>query len=474
MSNSPDEERERKVVEMTARFPEGFLWGAATAAYQIEGAASEDGKGPSIWDTFVQIPGKIHHGDTGLAAADHYHRLDGDLELMSELGLDAYRFSVAWSRVLPSGTGAVNEAGLDFYRRLVDGLLQRGITPVLTMHHFDLPQALEDRGGWTNRDVTDWFAEYAGVLAEALGDQVALWITHNEPWVVAWAGHGGDGFPPGRASAADALRATHHLLLSHGRAVEAIRASSQEARVGITLNLSPTPPASNLDEDVAAAERADGYFNGLFLDPLFRATYPEGLFDRFRGVDTSFIHDGDMAVTSTRLDFLGVNYYTRHHIAQAGAEEEVMRSLPAELGARVVPGPDVPLSAIGWGIEPDGLRELLVRIRDEYTDIPLYVTENGVACHDYITPEGEVNDPERIEFLDGHLRAMHEAIQQGVDLRGYFVWTLMDNFEWTLGYSARFGIVFVEYGSQKRIPKASSRWFADVIRRHGSGEVVSA
>jgi beta-glucosidase len=455
---------------MTDRFPEGFLWGAATAAYQIEGAPFEDGKGESIWDTFVRLPDKIHHGETGDVATDHYHRLEDDLDLIAGLGLNAYRFSAAWSRVLPEGTGSVNRAGLDFYSRMVDGLLARGIRPALTLHHFDLPQPLEDRGGWTNRDSVTWFAEYARVLADALGDRVNLWITHNEPWVVAWAGYGSQTFPPGRCSPVDALAATHHLLMSHGRAIEAIRGADPSAKVGITLNLSPCPPFSDRDEDVQASRLADAYFNRSFLDPLFRASYPEDLLDRYQQVtDLEFIRDGDLTIASTQNDFLGVNYYTRHHIAAGTPEDPARWSLPEALDAHVVPAAGVPTSAIGWGIEPDGLRELLVRIRNEYTTLPLYVTENGTACLDYPCPEGTVLDPERIEFIDGHLRAAHDAIQQGVDLRGYFVWTLMDNFEWTLGYSARFGIIYVDYPTQKRIPKASARWYAEVARRNGVG-----
>ena len=453
---------------MTEIFPDGFLWGAATAAYQIEGAPADDGKGPSVWDTFVRTPGKIHHGESGALATDHYHRLEADLDLIAGLGLNAYRFSVAWSRVLPEGTGAVNPAGLDFYRRMVDGLLDRGIAPALTLHHFDLPQALEELGGWTNRDSVTWFANYARILAESLGDRVSLWITHNEPWVVAWVGYGSGVFPPGRDDPADALAANHHLLVSHGRAIEAIRAAAPSAKVGITLNLSPNPPASDREEDVAAARLADAYYNRSFLDPLFRASYPEDLLDRYREtVDFSFIQDGDLSVASTANDFLGVNYYTRLHVAASSPEQPGTRSLPEALGADIVPDPAVPTSAIGWGIEPDGLLEMLVRIRDEYTDLPLYVTENGTACVDYPTPEGTVHDPERVEFLDGHIRAAHAAVQHGVDLRGYFLWTLMDNFEWTLGYSARFGIIYVDYLTQKRIPKTSAVWYSEVARRNG-------
>lgn len=454
---------------MTATFPEGFLWGAATASYQVEGAPTEDGKGPSIWDTFTRTTGKIHHGDTGDIATDHYHRLEHDLDLMAELGLTAYRFSVAWPRILPQGTGSVNQPGLDFYRRLVEGLLERSIAPALTLYHWDLPQALEDRGGWTNRDITEWFADYASVVYDALRDRVPMWITLNEPWVSAWAGYGAGVHAPGSSDPIKALVATHHLLLAHGRAVEVMRAAGRTGRAGITLNLSPTPPASDSEQDVAAAQLADGYYNRLYLDPVFLGSYPEDLLERFRsGTDFAFIRDGDLDVISGRLDFLGVNYYTRLMVsASPPTGDRTTRSLPDALEATIVPAPGVDSTALGWGIEPDGLTELLVRIRDEFTDIPLYVTENGAAYHDYVTPEGAVQDPERIEFLRAHFIAAHKAIERGVDLRGYFVWTLMDNFEWTLGYSARFGIVYVDYRTQTRVPKESAGWYADVIRRNG-------
>jgi beta-glucosidase len=455
---------------MSETFPDDFLWGAATAAYQIEGAPEEDGKGPSVWDTFVRREGKIHHAETGDVADDHYHRLDADLDLIAELGLNAYRFSVAWSRILPDGVGPVNQAGLDFYQRMLDGLIERGVAPVLTLHHFDIPQVLDDRGGWTERDSCDWFAEYAGVVAEALGDRIRLWITHNEPWVVAWAGYGSDAFAPGRTNGGtrEALTATHHLLLSHARAVEAIKAAVPRAQVGVTLNLSPNPPASGAPDDVAAARRADGFYNRLFLDPLLLGTYPEDVLERVReSVDLGFVRDGDLEAISAPNDFLGVNYYVRLRIAAGSPEDPAQRGLPLEFDAHVVPDPGVKTSAIGWGIEPDGLRELLVRIRDDYGPIPLYVTENGTAVHDYPTPANHVHDPERLAFLDGHIRAVRAAVDDGVDIRGYFLWTLMDNFEWTMGYSARFGIVYVHYPTQERILKDSARWYAGVARRNG-------
>jgi beta-glucosidase len=457
---------------VTVTFPDGFLWGTATSAYQIEGAVEEDGRGTSIWDTFTHTPGTIHHGDTGDVATDHYHRFEDDLDLMARLGLTAYRFSVAWPRILPAGTGYVNEAGLDFYRRLVDGLLERSIVPALTLYHWDLPQALQDRGGWTNRDVAGWFADYAGIVYEALGDRISLWMTLNEPWVSAWAGHGSGVHAPGVKDDAQALVASHHLLLAHGTAAQALRAGRGEGRIGITLNLSPTPPASDDESDIAAARRADGYYNRLYLDPLFHARYPEDIRDSFRSVsDFGFVRDGDLETIAAGIDFLGVNFYTRHMIAAApGPRDGSSRDLPEPLEATIVRAPGVASTALGWGIEPEGLTELLTRIRDEYTSLPIHVTENGAGFNDYVNPEGLVEDPERIEFLEAHFRAAHEAIRQGVDLRGYFVWSLMDNFEWALGYSARFGIVFVDYGTQTRIPKRSAGWYADVIRCNGLPE----
>jgi beta-glucosidase len=454
---------------MTAMFPKGFLWGAATAAYQIEGAVHEDGRGVSIWDTFAHEPGRIHHDDTGDIATDHYHRLDEDLDLMHRIGLGAYRFSVAWPRIKPDGIGPVNQRGVDFYRRLVDGLLERSIVPALTLYHWDLPQTLQDRGGWTNRDVADWFTDYVVAVHEALGDRVPLWITLNEPWVTAWAGHGAGVHPPGQRDSASALAVTHHLLLAHGRAAQAIRAG-RSGRVGISLNLTPCPPASADEADVEAARRADAYYNRQFLEPLFRGRYPEDHWETFRSAsDFEFVRDGDLDVISNSLDFLGVNYYTRLTVAAAPAQSDgsQSRSFPSELEAKVVPAPGVASTALGWAIEPDGLTELLTRIRDEYTAVPLYVTENGAAYHDYVNPEGTVDDPERVQFLEAHVRAAHKAIEAGVDLRGYFVWTLMDNFEWTQGYLARFGLAYVDYRTQTRIPKRSASWYAEVIRRNG-------
>jgi beta-glucosidase len=450
------------------RFPDDFLWGTATASYQIEGAVGEGGRGASIWDTFSHTPGKTYRGDTGDVACDHYHRLEGDLDLMSDLGLRAYRFSVAWPRVQPSGSGAPNQEGLDFYRRLVDGLRQRGIVPMLTLYHWDLPQALEDRGGWTNRETSECFAEYAGILYEELSGEVGHWITLNEPWVASWMGHGLGVHAPGRRDSAAALAATHHLLLGHGLAMERMRSAGDDNQLGVTLNLHPGHPSRDTEADREAARLVDGQANRLYLDPLFRGEYPEDVISYYgeRGTDFSFVRDGDLQKISVPIDFLGINYYFKNTVR--GAPVEVGQNAPfADLGARPVIPHAAEKTAMGWPVEPEGLAEMLVRIKDEYADVPMYVTENGRAVHDYIDPEGRVVDEERISYLDGHFRAAHEAINEGVDLRGYMVWSLLDNFEWAEGYSKRFGLIVVEYGTQRRVPKSSAHWYAGVIRRNG-------
>jgi beta-glucosidase len=450
------------------RFPENFLWGTATASYQVEGAVKEGGRGASIWDTFSHTPGKVVHGDTGDIACDQYHRLEEDLDLMSELGLQAYRFSVAWPRIQPDGSGPANQTGLDFYRRLVDGLRQRSIDPMLTLYHWDLPQALEDLGGWTERDTSERFAEYAGIVYEALSESVGFWITLNEPWVAAWMGYGLGVHAPGISDAAKALAATHHLLLGHGLAMERMRSAGDENQLGVTLNLHPARPSRDREPDREAARRVDGQANRLYLDPLFRSTYPEDVFSHYkeRGADLSFVQDGDLSKISVPIDFLGVNYYFRNTVRDAPGEDA--SGIPfADLDARPVVPHAAEKTAMGWPVEPEGLTEILVRIKEDYADVPIYVTENGRAVNDYIDPEGEVDDEERVSYLDAHFRAAHEALERGVDLRGYMVWSFLDNFEWAEGYSKRFGIVFVEYGTQRRVPKSSARWYSDVIRRNG-------
>ena len=452
-------------------FPEGFLWGAATASYQIEGAASEGGRGASIWDTFSHTPGKVLHGDTGDIACDHYNRLEQDLDLMAEVGLKAYRFSVAWPRIQPDGSGPANQKGLDFYRRLVDGLRERSIEPMLTLYHWDLPQALQDGGGWTSRETAERFAEYTELVYGALSDSVSYWITLNEPWVSAWLGHGYGLHAPGLRDPGAALAATHHLLLGHGLALERMRSMGNPEdgnQLGVTLNLHAALPGRDREADREAARRVDGQANRLYLDPLFRGSYPEDVFAYYRegGVDLSFVQDGDLQKISAPLDFLGVNYYFRHTVRDA--PEEAHSEVPfSDLNARPIVPHAGEKTAMGWPVDPEGLTEMLVRIRDEYADIPLYVTENGRAVHDYVDPEGDVDDEERISYLDAHFRAAREAMDRGADLRGYMVWSFLDNFECAEGYSKRFGLVFVDYGTQRRIPKASARWYSEVIERNG-------
>jgi beta-glucosidase len=464
-------------------FTDGFLWGAATAAYQIEGAADVDGRGESIWDTFCRAGGAFH-GDTGDIAADHYGRLDEDLDLMASLGLKAYRFSIAWPRVQANGRGAPNQRGLDFYRRLADGLRSRGIVPMATLYHFDLPTALEDEGGWTARDTAERFAQFASLVAGALAADVDKWITLNEPWAAAWFGYGNGSFAPGRASFDDALAATHHLLLAHGLAVPAVRAAAPASEVGVTLGLCPIRTLDEDPSDVRAARMVDASVNRLFLDPIMLGRYPEELLghyaDNSRGLGC--IRPDDLAVIAAPLDFLGVNYYLpRTVVSQAtiarhgGPPPGTARSsfyraddIEAHLGAVEVCPVDLATTAMDWAIDPSGLTEVLLRLQWEYPPIPVYITENGAAYHDYVDPNGGVDDFERIAYLEGHIRAVEAAVAAGADVRGYFVWSLLDNFEWTHGFSRRFGLVFVEYGSQRRIPKASSRWYRQVIADNGN------
>ena len=408
------------------------------------------------------------HGDTGDIACDHYHRLEEDLELMTSLGVRAYRFSVAWPRVQPQGSGPANRKGLDFYRRLVEGLGERDIVPMLTLYHWDLPQALEDQGGWTSRETSERFAEYAGIVYEDLSDEVPFWITLNEPWVSAWLGHGIGVHAPGHRDTAKALAATHHLLLGHGFALDAMRALGREDnRLGVTLNLSSVRPSREREADREAAHRVDGQVNRLYLDPIFRGSYPEDMLEHYRWEsDFSFVRDGDLEKISAPVDFFGVNYYMRHMVRE---DDTGTDNVFSSVRARAVIPHNAERTAMGWPVESDGLKEILVRLHEEYTRTPIYITENGRAAHDYVDPEGEVKDEERVAFLDAHFRAAHEAMERSVDLRGYFVWSLLDNFEWTEGYSKRFGIVYVDYATQRRIPKMSARWYSEVIRRNGLG-----
>ena len=431
-------------------FPSDFLWGAATASYQIEGAAHEDGRGESVWDRFCATPGKVRNGDSGEQACDFYHRYPQDVALMRELGIDAFRFSIAWPRVLPTGRGPINQAGLDFYDRLVDELLAHEIEPFATLFHWDTPQALEDLGGWPARGTAEAFAEYTEVVARRLGDRVRHWITHNEPWVHAWIGHSWGQHAPGRTSEADAVAAAHHLLLSHGWAVGVIRALAPDAQVGITLNLAQAYPASESPEDEAAAWQVDGEANRWFLDPLFKAAYPPDLLER-NDLAVPVLQNGDLATIATPLDFLGVNNYFRFVVSD-GAD-----------GPRMERDSDAQHTDMGWEVYPDGLHRLLVRVAKDYGPQAIYVTENGAAFGDVRGHDGQVHDPERTAYLQSHIDAVSRAIGDGAPVKGYFVWSLLDNFEWAYGYSKRFGIVYVDYPTLERVPKDSFHWYRDFI-----------
>lgn len=451
---------------VSLRFPTGFVWGAATASFQIEGATTVDGRTDSIWDEFCRRPGAVVNGDTGEPGADHYRRYGSDVDLMSSLGIGAYRFSVAWPRVRPDG-GPVNEAGLDFYDRLVDRLLAAGIAPFATLYHWDLPQALEVEGGWTSRDTAYRFADYATSVAERLGDRVAGWMTLNEPWCAAFMGYGSGRHAPGVTSPTAAVAAVHHLLLGHGLALERIRAASA-APAGLTLNLFPVHAATQSEADAEAVRRVDGLQNRVFLDPVLRGGYPTDVLEDLTPYGLpELIHDGDAGIIGAPIDLLGVNYYRALLVAAPSGPYD---GGPTEwIGTEGVQflSSGQPRTEMGWEVQPAGLTELLVDLHREYPDLPLYVTENGAAYPDEVTPSGTVVDHDRIAFLDGHLRAALAAIQQGVDLRGYFYWSLLDNLEWAEGYAKRFGLVHVDFETQRRTPKESARWYADVIARNG-------
>jgi len=444
-------------------FPRDFVWGAATAAYQIEGAVNEDGRGESVWDRFCATPGKVRNGETGAVACDFYHRYRDDIALMRELGLDAFRFSVAWPRVLPEGRGRVNEKGLDFYDRLVDELLGNGIEPYVTLFHWDTPQALEDEGGWPARATVDAFVEYVAAVAGRLGDRVRHWITHNEPWVVAWVGHAWGHHAPGRTSDAAALATAHHLLLSHGRAVAVLRELSPQSEVGITLNLDHPYAASDDADDVAAARWVDGLHNRWFLDPVFRGEYPADMLDAWER-SMPAVEDGDLRAIATPIDFLGVNNYTSPLVA---ADANGGRS-------RILHRSNVDRTDMGWDVVPDGLHDLLVRLQHDYAPPAVYVTENGAAYADVRGHDGNVRDPERQAYLAEYIDAARRALEAGVALRGYFTWSLLDNFEWAWGYWKRFGLVYVDYSTLERIPKGSFYWYRDFIAAGRSGAEAAA
>jgi beta-glucosidase len=443
-------------------FPADFLWGVATSSYQIEGAWQEDGKSESIWDRFAHTPGTIEDGSNGDIACDHYHRWPEDIALMRSLGIQAYRFSIAWPRILPGGTGQVNQAGLDFYSRLVDGLLEAGITPWVTLYHWDLPQILQDAGGWPVRSTAEAFVEYADVVSRRLGDRVKHWITHNEPFVVAMMGYWWGQHAPGLTDIALAFRTTHHLLLSHGWAVPVIRGNSPDAQVGITLNLSDYVPASPSAADVRAATQGDGLGNRLYLDPLYGRHYPADLMAEFESRTGESMNDwveaGDLEAIVVKTDFLGVNFYNRWVVR----DDEAPNNLPPTLTTV-----DSEFTDMGWEVYAPSLRRLLARLHFDYQVPAIYITENGAAYGDGPDADGRVVDERRIRYMHEHLAACHEAIALGAPLRGYFAWSLMDNFEWAYGNTKRFGIVWIDYETQKRIPKESAYWYQDVIGRNG-------
>lgn len=435
-------------------FPEGFLWGAATSAYQIEGSPLADGAGPNIWHRFTRLQGTVANGDTGDVACDHYRRWPEDVTLMRELGLGAYRFSIGWARVLPEGRGAVNPKGLDFYARLVDRLLESDIVPAPTLYHWDLPAALDDRGGWTNPDVAGWFQDYARVLFERLGDRVPMWATLNEPVLVSDSGYMRGDHAPGHRSAAEAATVARHLLLAHGAAVEAFRGTSRGAgRIGLVVNLEPRVPATESRDDDLAARRADLYHNRQYLDPIFTGRWPQGLAEILGEACREFT-PSEAKQVSQPLDWLGVNYYSRRPTAYGG-------HAPLHYVDVVTPG--APTTAVGWEIFPQGLTDTLVKVTERYGKVPIYVTENGSAWDDPPPEKETVADPQRLRYLREHLRAAREAIDHGVDLKGYFAWSLLDNFEWQHGYSKRFGLVYVDYATQARTIKESGRFYRDVI-----------
>ncbi len=435
-------------------FPAEFQWGVATAAYQIEGAAHEEGRGPSIWDDFSHTPGKTLNGDTGDEACGHYHRMPEDVALISGLGVSHYRFSTAWPRILPEGRlSQINSQGLAFYDRLVDTLLARGVIPALTLYHWDLPSALQAQGGWPRRETAEAFADYAGFMAEKLGDRVSWWITHNEPWCTAVLGHMTGEHAPGVRAPRQAGQAAHHVLLSHGLAAQAVRAARPSAQVGITLNLSSVYPSGDSPQSLAAANVQDVFTNRWYLDPVLRGTYPEELSAILGQMPE--VRAGDMDVIAQPLDFLGVNYYSSQVVEADPNTGALWPVRQVATRAR--------LTDMGWPVVPQGLTDLLLRLTRDYGPLPLMITENGAAYPD-VPEQGQVRDQERIRYLQEHIEAVASAMKQGADVRGYYVWSLMDNFEWAFGYSKRFGLMYVNYQTQERIPKQSAQWYREFLR----------
>ncbi len=446
-------------ITLAAPFPPDFLWGTATAAYQIEGATREDGRLPSIWDQFAATPGKVFDGHTGDVAVDHYHRMPADVALMAQLGVNSYRFSIAWPRVIPTGTGAVNAAGLDFYDRLVDTLLANGIAPLATLYHWDLPLALHERGGWLNRDTAYAYADYAETVGRRLGDRVGWWLTHNEPWCAAYLGYGSGLHAPGLTDMPSAFVAGHHLLLAHGLALPRLRALTQPGtQLGISLNLNPVYTADDLPETQRIAEEVEIFNNRWFLDPIFRGTYPDGLFAQFNAPPPP-VQDGDMTLIAAPIDFLGVNYYSRSMVPIH------MGTNPVGNGSATVISSEhqTDYTDMGWEIYPPGLYDLLHTLHRDYHPAAVVITENGAAFTDVLDGDGQVHDPRRVDYVRQHIQAMARVIADAMPLKGYFLWSLMDNFEWAEGYNKRFGIVYVDFATQERIIKTSGQWYARFI-----------
>ena len=438
------------------QFPDDFLWGAATSSYQIEGAWAEDGKGESIWDHFTHRPYMIDNDETGDIAADHYHRMPEDVAIMQSLGLQSYRFSISWPRVLPEGRGQVNQQGLGFYDRLMDQLLAAGIQPMATLNHWDFPQALQESGGWINRDSTDWFADYARIMFDRLGDRVAYWATHNEPWVVAFLGFSKGEFAPGIHDASSSYQVAHHLLLSHGKAVAAFRDGGYKGQIGIVLNISRFEPASDQESDLAAHRRIYQEFYNLFLDPIFRGSYPANLFD-WIGSHQPKVQPGDMEIIHQPIDFLGINYYATEQVSY-NIHSGLLKTKQESVSA-----PGWGKTEMGWGVNPSGLTAILLDIKTNYGNPPLYVTENGTAMLDTPDEVDFVPDWGRLSYIKEHLHAVYDALQEGANVKGYFVWSLMDNFEWARGYTPRFGIVRVDFSTLTRTLKQSALWYRQTI-----------
>ncbi|MFC7441556.1 GH1 family beta-glucosidase [Laceyella putida] len=453
---------------MNRPFPKDFLWGVATSAAQIEGGAWADGKGESIWDRFCRIPGKVKNGDRLDVACDHYHLFSQDVRLLKELQVNTYRFSVSWPRIFPAGAGSPNQKGLDFYKRLIEACLENGIQPSLTIYHWDLPQALQDKGGWVNRDMVDYFLEYALTLFRELGDVVSMWTTHNEPWVISYLGYGNGIHAPGYANVPLFLKVAHHLLLSHGKTVKAFRNDGpKDGKVGLTLNMSPCYPVDEQAENKQAARIYDGFLNRWFIDPVVKGAYPQdmtALYERTLPIPFDYIQEEDMQMINEPIDFIGINYYSPTTLRADPLADGPFPFLGVEPVATSGPVTDM---GEGWEINPDGLKDLLLRLHRDYQGLPIYVHENGAAYDDQVEADGSIQDRKRIQYLRSHILACQEALQAGVPLKGYYVWSLMDNFEWAFGYDKRFGIVHVDFETLKRTPKQSFYWYRQLIRQQG-------